>query len=204
MEESSKTLIGECRLSYCNLFTPRKAEGAEKEAYSVCLIIPKDNQQCLDRIKNAIKVAKQESAGLFGGKVPAGLKTCINDGDEKRADDAAFENCYYINVKSMRKPGLFKLGPKVNGSQTYTPITDEEELYSGCYAYAKVRFYGYNRNGNKGIACGLEHVIKVKDGERLGGGVEDVNKAFAGVDFSAYLGAPQVTSTVEDDDDLPF
>ena len=31
-------------------------------------------------------------------------------------------------------------------------ITDEEELYSGCWVYASVNFYPFNASGNK-VAC---------------------------------------------------
>ena len=30
-------------------------------------------------------------------------------------------------------------------------------------------FYGYNSNGNRGIAAGLGNIQKLKDGESLGG-----------------------------------
>jgi hypothetical protein len=30
-------------------------------------------------------------------------------------------------------------------------------------------FYAYNANGNKGIACGLQNLQKLEDGEPLGG-----------------------------------
>ena len=42
-------------------------------------------------------------------------------------------------------------------------------MYSGCYVYASVNFYAYNTSGNKGIAAGLNNVLKVADGEPLGG-----------------------------------
>ena len=48
-------------------------------------------------------------------------------------------------------------------------LEDEEEMYSGCYVYASVNFYAYNTSGNKGIAAGLNNVLKVADGEPLGG-----------------------------------
>ncbi len=30
-------------------------------------------------------------------------------------------------------------------------------------------FYAFNSNGNKGVACGLGNIQKIKDGEPLGG-----------------------------------
>ena len=49
------------------------------------------------------------------------------------------------------------------------PILDRAEVYSGCYARVSINFYAFNTNGNKGIACGLGNIQKVRDGEPLSG-----------------------------------
>ena len=49
------------------------------------------------------------------------------------------------------------------------PILDQNEVYSGCYGKISVTFYGYNSNGNRGIAAGLGNIQKLRDGESLGG-----------------------------------
>jgi hypothetical protein len=49
------------------------------------------------------------------------------------------------------------------------PILDPDEVYSGCYGRASLTFYAYNQQGSKGIACGLNNLQKLEDGERLGG-----------------------------------
>ena len=36
-------------------------------------------------------------------------------------------------------------------------------------ADTSIVFYAYNANGNKGIACGLQNLQKLEDGEPLGG-----------------------------------
>lgn len=41
--------------------------------------------------------------------------------------------------------------------------------YSGCYGRITVTFYGYNSNGNRGVAAGLGNIQKLKDGDSLGG-----------------------------------
>ena len=61
-------------------------------------------------------------------------------------------------------------------------ILDQSEVYSGCYARANISFYAYNTNGNKGIACGLNAIQKIRDGEPLGGTRVSVEDAF-GDDF---------------------
>ena len=42
-------------------------------------------------------------------------------------------------------------------------------MYSGCYGRISVNFYGFNSNGNHGIAAGLGNIQKLRDGESLGG-----------------------------------
>ena len=42
-------------------------------------------------------------------------------------------------------------------------------MYSGVWAIISVTFYGYDVSGNRGVACGLNNVMKYKDGDRLGG-----------------------------------
>ena len=52
---------------------------------------------------------------------------------------------------------------------------------SGCYARVSLNFYAFNSNGNKGIACGLGNIQKIRDGESLGG------KTTAADDFGAVV-----------------
>ncbi len=45
-----------------------------------------------------------------------------------------------------------------------------EDFYSGCYGKASVNFYAFSVNGTNGVACGLNNLIKLEDGDPLGGG----------------------------------
>lgn len=58
---------------------------------------------------------------------------------------------------------------------------ERSEVYSGCYARVSLNFYAFNSNGNKGIACGLGNIQKIRDGESLGG------KTTAADDFGAVV-----------------
>ena len=49
------------------------------------------------------------------------------------------------------------------------PILERSEVYSGVYGRASINLYAFNSNGNKGIACGLNNLQKIRDGEPLGG-----------------------------------
>ena len=61
------------------------------------------------------------------------------------------------------------------------PILDRSEVYSGVFAHVSLSFYAFNTNGNRGVACGLGNIQKVKDGDPLSG------KSSAVVDFATEL-----------------
>lgn len=179
---STKVVTGEVRFSYARVWEPASINGGD-EKYSVSLLIPKSDKVTLNAIKRAIEAAKQAGlANKFGGKIPANLKLPLRDGDEDR-DDEVYAGCYFINANSKTKPGIVHK----NGQ----PIIDSTEFYSGCYGHASITFYAFNSNGNRGIACGLNNLMKTRDGAPLGGG------ARAEDDFAEILSQNEF----EDDDD---
>ncbi len=157
---SNKVITGKVRFSYANVFEPKSINGSEPK-YSVSLIIPKEDKVTIDKIKAAIEVAKKEGLSKLGGKIPANLKTPLRDGDIDRPDDPAYADSYFVNANSTIRPGIV--------DANLQPIIDSTEFYSGCYGRASIVFYAYNANGNKGIACGLQNLQKLEDGEPLGG-----------------------------------
>ncbi len=156
----TKVITGKVRMSYANVFEPKSINGSDPK-YSVSLIIPKSDKATIEKIKAAIELAKKEGVTKLGGKIPANLKTPLRDGDIDRADDEAYANSYFINANSTVRPGIV--------DENLQPIIDTTEFYSGCYGRASIVFYAYNANGNKGIACGLQNLQKLEDGESLGG-----------------------------------
>jgi hypothetical protein len=157
---SNKVITGKVRFSYANVFEPKSINGSDPK-YSVSLIIPKEDKVTIDKIKAAIEVAKQEGLSKLGGKIPANLKTPLRDGDIDRPDDPAYADSYFVNANSTIRPGIV--------DANLQPIIDSTEFYSGCFGRASIVFYAYNANGNKGIACGLQNLQKLEDGEPLGG-----------------------------------
>ena len=67
----------------------------------------------------------------------------------------------YMNANSNTAPGIVDADCQ--------PILDRSEVYSGVYGRASVNFYAFNSNGNRGIACSLNNLQKIRDGEHLGG-----------------------------------
>lgn len=153
------------RWSYANVWDPKSINGGAPK-YSVSLIIPKSDTATVNKIKAAIQAAYEEGEGKLKGSgktVPAlsVLKTPLRDGDLERPDDEAYANSYFVNANSATAPGIVDADRQ--------PILDRSEVYSGVYGRASINFYAFNSNGNKGIACGLNNLQKIKDGEPLGG-----------------------------------
>lgn len=158
----TKVITGVVRLSYANVWAPKSINGGD-EKYSVSLVIPKSDKKTVNAISKAVDAAIEEGIGKFGGKKPnkATLKLPLRDGDTERPEDEVYRDCYFVNANSTTAPQI--VDKKVQ------PILERDEVYSGCYARVSITFYAFNSNGNKGIACGLGNIQKVRDGERLGG-----------------------------------
>ena len=84
-----------------------------------------------------------------------------------------------MNANSATAPGV------VDANRN--DILDRSEVYSGCYGRASINFYAYNANGNRGIACGLNNLQKIRDGEPLGGRAS-AESDFATVEDEEFLG----------------
>ncbi len=159
----AKAIIGTrenpVRFSYANVHHPVSVNGSDPK-YSVSIIIPKWDKETIKKVKGAIQKATQEYKDKFGGKVPANFKTPLRDGDLDKEGDQAYADAYFFNANSKIKTGIIYGNLK--------PITEESEFYSGCYGRASVIFYAFNVKENKGIAAGLQHLMKTADGEPLG------------------------------------
>lgn len=153
------------RWSYVNAWEAKSINGGAPK-FSVSLIIPKSDTKTIEKIQAAIQAAYEEGQGKLKGNgksVPAlsVLKTPLRDGDAERQDDEAYADAYFINANSATAPGIVDVDRN--------PILDRSEVYSGVYGRASINFYAFNSNGNKGIACGLNNLQKIRDGEPLGG-----------------------------------
>ena len=161
-----KVITGvDTRWSYGNVWEPKSVNGGTPK-YSVSLIIPKSDTVTVAKVKAAIEAAYKEGEAKLKGNsksVPAlsAIKTPLRDGDIERPDDPAYSNAYFINANSATAPGIV--------DADLNPVLTRSEVYSGVYGKASINFYAFNSNGNRGIACGLNNLQKIRDGEPLGG-----------------------------------
>ena len=153
------------RWSYANVWEPKSINGGAPK-YSVSLIIPKSDAKTVTAVKNAIQAAYDEGQSKLKGNsksVPAlsSIKNPLRDGDLERPDDETYKDSFFINANSATAPGIVDAARQ--------PILERSEVYSGVYGRASINFYAFNSNGNKGIACGLNNLQKISNGEPLGG-----------------------------------
>ena len=181
-----KVITGkDTRWSYCCVWEPKAAVNGGTPKFSVSLLIPKSDTVTVKKIKAAIEAAYREGESKLKGNgksVPAlsVIKTPLRDGDAERPGDEAYAGHYFINANSTTAPGIVDADCQ--------PILTRSEVYSGVYGRASISFYAFNSNGNRGVACGLNNLQKIRDGEPLGG------RASAESDFSDF--------DDEDDDDF--
>lgn len=169
---STKCVVGpDVLFSYVHVFEPHANMPGQEPKYSIQLRIPKTNTAAIAKMNDSINAALEAAKFSWGGKVPAGVKLPMRDGDVERPEDPTYKNCWFINATSKQKPGV------VDGA--LNAIIDKDEFYSGCFGNASVNFYGYNVNGSKGVSCGLNNIQKIKDGEPMAG------RARPDADFSA-------------------
>lgn len=152
-----RRIVIPCRFAYLKCWKPEKDYGGQK--YSLSAIIPKDDIETVEAIRRVIDYVKEQSVDKWGGQVPSNLRMPLHDGDKEKPHNPVFKNCFYLNAKTRQEPQIV--------DQNVNPITNEAELYSGCYGKVSLTFYAYNFSGNKGISVWLGNIQKIRDGKRL-------------------------------------
>lgn len=162
MAKPTKVVTGEVRLSYVHLFEPHAVNPKDDPKYSVMLMIPKEDTATMDALRAAEEAATEIGIPTkFGGKRPKDLASIIRDGDDTADDYPERAGHWVMSVSSPRKPGVV--------DSSVQPILDPSEVYSGMYARVSLNAFPYTYGAKKGISFGLNHVMKTRDGEPLGG-----------------------------------
>ena len=172
----TKVITGLVRFSYAQVFEPRAGQDGGTPKYSVSILIPKSNKQTIQDVKAAIEAAVVLGASKFNNKDPKKIKNfhwALRDGDEEKEDDENYADMMFVNAKSNSKPTIL--------DREKNQIFDTDDFYSGCWGRAAINFYPFEFSGKKGIACGLNNIQKLKEGDSLSGG------SSAQVDFADDL-----------------
>lgn len=174
---STKVVTGKVRFSFCHIFEAQEPQGGGAPKFSVTLLIPKADTMTLGKIKAAMADARENFCKRNGANaLPQKPVHTLHDGDGIRDNGEPYgpecKGCYVITVSSKQPPVVVdNMGNR---------ITNPGEVYSGCYGRASINFYGYSRNGKKGISAGLLGIQKLHDGESFGtvGSADDFNDGY--------------------------
>jgi hypothetical protein len=173
---STSIVIGPCRLSFFHGWEPKAPKGSTKLQYSTQVLIDVNDKKNIDAINQAINEAREEGKDKLAGVKANKLRLPLYDGEDEFPGDPNYAGMMYVNASNTRAPEIVK---KKNGK--ITPIIEEDEMYSGVYAFVHVNFFAYNNVG-QGVGCSLQSIMKYKDGERLDSRI-NAEKAFESVDF---------------------
>lgn len=153
------------RFGYCSLFQLN-----QNGKYSVRILLPKSNTEAKALLDAARARAIEEGVNQkWGGQRPPVMADFLHDGDGPRPSDGApygeeCHGCWVFEASTKRKPRVV--------DRNVQDILDPTQVYSGMWGNVSVNIYPYNNNNiKKGIACGLNHVQKVNDGDPISGGI---------------------------------
>lgn len=177
MKNDTVALTPEATIVWPDLFEPISFKGGE-EHYRALLLIEKDAD--LTPINEAIRAAMLKKFPGQSEDFYERLRKPVRNGAEKAIDDNGNPDCesfyynrYFINVKSKYQPQIVNIYNE--------PITNPDDLYGGCIVRAYLSFFSYDHAGNTGVSCSLRALVKVADGDPVGGGKINTGSVFAGV-----------------------
>ena len=174
--------------SYAFVFNPQQSMNAGQEPkYSITVLVDEDED--LSEMKRVVVAAATKKFGDRARKlIKSGrLQLPFRNGDEEREDDPLYAGKIFFSAKSGTKPQVVDRKKKL--------IEDPMDFYSGCICRVSVNAYGYDVNGNKGVAFGLNNVQKLEDGDRIAG------RRPAADDFDTW-GDDDDSELFDDDSDL--
>ena len=159
------TRTGVVRISFPNLDEPVSFNGGAPK-YTVSLIID-DLSETLTDIENVIESVERKAweEGFFDPNIHGNIKSPLREGNIDMSGKEEYADKYFVNATSGYKPTLVH-NRKENGVLIEAK---EGEIYAGSFGIANLTFYPYTFDGGAGIACGLNGIMKTRDGDRLDG-----------------------------------
>lgn len=165
-------IIGMVRFSYLNVFTTRLNENKQPAVYeySVLLMIPKKpnefNPNPVETVKKLNALIKAGLDSKFKNGTPAVWTNPLKDGDKDlNKDTGEPRNPGYWTISATAGEAFKPL--LIDGARN--PVTSGWQ--SGDWGMVKVRMFGYDAKGNKGVSCGLKAIQFLRHDEPIGGGI---------------------------------
>jgi hypothetical protein len=165
------------RLSYAGgLFKPRAVKDGDPKKYSVTLLFPVGADLSI-----LYGMANKAAVDKFSDPSKVKLKNPF-----LRQDDSP-EPGFQDGGIYLRCGAPEENQPQVVDLQGRR-LLSESDCYSGCWAIATIRAFAYDAKLNKGVAFGVQNVLKIADDDRFSG------RASADEDFADILDAAPQTN----------
>lgn len=187
-----------CRIVYPRgLFEKTQVKGGVGEPkYNAIILVPKDDAEKVAQVNELyMKAFKQLQDTGFKSKTPKGINpknNCLQDGDEY-ADEKegmdAFRGYLMLKVGSKNfRPIVTDKQKRIIINNVPLPNVDverlsDEELHDGDYIFANVSFWIYNNSAAQGIGCNVHAVMRMADGEQIGGMPKSVDDYINTADY---------------------
>ncbi|RLA41253.1 MAG: hypothetical protein DRR42_24870, partial [Gammaproteobacteria bacterium] len=188
MSSSANLVTPLSTLSYVKIWV---AEGFKNDdgtrgvpKYQCTFVIPKTEDVSAIVAAHAAVLAADFPEGLPYGARPGGLI----DGAVRYPTDPFYADKWVLGTSQDED----RFDHDQVMDKTLTKIVNKSHIYSGCIGHGMISFYGY-KGGSKGIGCSLHGIVKMADGEHLGGGAVDSKAGFAaalGVSPAAAAAVP--------------
>lgn len=178
--------------SYTHIFKPQKNDDG-MERWSIRMIFPEEtNLAGLKQLafNAAINEYGEEEANRL---IKNGLIYWpFRDGNKLKTPDPNCKDRIFVGAGTVtRRPEVVAV---IDGQ--LVPLSSVNEFYAGCICMATVNFYCFKKKGNEGVTCGLDNVMKIRDGERIGGGGASAAEDFK--DFADQVAGSGGGSAVPD------
>lgn len=192
MKNDMMALTPEAIIVWPNLFETVSFNDGE-ERFQAVLLFEKDSD--LSPLKNAIHAAALKKFPGQSKEFYQDLRKPTRNGNEKAVNDngspdpqSFYYGRHFMNVKSKYQPQIV--------NKHNEPVTNPDDIYGGCKVRAYLSFFGYDRAGNTGVSCSLRGLIKLGDGDPIGGGKLNTAEVFSEV----IEAKPVISDSWEPDD----
>lgn len=165
-------MIENVLLGGCSLFKPTAYEAGQKEKYNASVIFEPTDPTFLE-LKNRVHAIVMK---LNDNKVPPIYKSCIIDGNTRKAD-------YYHGKMTLSASTLY---PVQVFDQARNLVNDDKAVFPGCIINIIISFWEDTKK--RTAYANLNGVQLVQQGERLSGGGVDTTNFFQALSDEDLLG----------------
>lgn len=190
---SAQIKLTNVRLSFPELFRPKKVKENDEPKYAASFLIDKADQD--DQIKKLRKLVAQIAHEKWGEKIPKGVKYCIHAGDEKEYEGYD-ESIVFVSASSKKRPTVI--------DRDMSPLAEDDgRPYAGCYVHAVLRLWTQDNNFGKRVNAELQGVQFHRDGEAFGAAPFNAEEHFSAEGEKSER-RERRSEPEPDEDEIPF